>query len=119
MEFKIITDWTVEDLTRSWIAGEMRTNPEYQRGAKWSLSQRQALIDSVFRLYPVPPIFLQEITTHGLKGASSVYEIVDGQQRIVSLTNFLKGSFETLKADDQKLRLPNSLRTGHAPWGGA
>ena len=92
MEFKIITDWTVEDLTRSWIAGEMRSNPEYQRGAKWSLPQRQSLIDSVFRLYPVPPMFLQEITKRGLKGDSSVYEIVDGQQRIVSLSNFVKDS---------------------------
>lgn len=118
MEFKIITDWTVEDLTRSWIAGEMRSNPEYQRGAKWSLPQRQSLIDSVFRLYPVPPMFLQEITKRGLKGDSSVYEIVDGQPRIVSLSNFVKGFFETLDANDPKLRLPNSLRTGLALWGG-
>jgi hypothetical protein len=118
MEFRIVTDWTVEDLTGSWIAGEMRTNPEYQRGATWKLPQRQSLIDSVFRMYPIPPIFLQEITTRGLKGDASVYEIVDGQQRIVSLSSFFKGSFETLKADDQKLRLPNSLRTGLAPWGG-
>lgn len=118
MEFKIITDWTFEDLTRSWIAGEMRSNPEYQRGAKWSLPQRQSLIDSVFRLCPIPPIFLQEITKRGLKGDSSVYEIVDGQQRIVSLSNFVRGFFETLDANDQKLRLPNSLRTGPAPWGG-
>jgi hypothetical protein len=77
MEFQIRTDWTVADRTRSWIAGEMRTNPEYRRGATWSLPQRQALIDSVFRKYPIPPIFLQEITTLGLRGNSSVYEIVD------------------------------------------
>jgi hypothetical protein len=118
MKFEIKTDWTVEDLTSSWIAGEMRRNPEYQRGATWKEPQKQSLIDSIFRAYPIPPIFLQEITAQGLKGPSSVYEIVDGQQRILSLSEFLKDSFETLLATDRKLRLPNSLRSGSAPWGG-
>jgi uncharacterized protein with ParB-like and HNH nuclease domain len=86
MKFEIKSDWTGEDLTRSWIAGEMRRNPEYQRGAIWKEPQKQSLIDSIFREYPIPPIFLQEITTQGLKGPSSVYEIVDGQQRVLSLS---------------------------------
>src|SRR5689334_10634051 len=110
MKFEIITTWTVENLTKSWMAGEMRRNPEYQRGARWSPPQKQSLIDSVFRDYPIPPIFLQEITTIGLKGPSSVYEIVDGQQRILALSEFAGDAFETLDAKDRKLRLPNSLR---------
>ena len=76
-------------------------------------SHRGTLIDSIFRAYPVPPIFLQEITTNGLKGPSSVYEIVDGQQRILSLSEFLQDSFETLDAEDKRLRLPNSLRSAN------
>jgi hypothetical protein len=51
----------------------MRSNPENQRGAKLSLPQRQSRIDSVFRLYPGPPMFLRETTTRGLKGDPSVY----------------------------------------------
>ncbi len=84
MNFEIKTNWTVGDLTKSWIAGEMRRNPEYQRGATWKLYRKQSLIDSIFRAYLLPPIFLQEITTNGLKGPSSVYEIVDGQQNSVA-----------------------------------
>jgi hypothetical protein len=118
VKFETTTTWTVEDLTTSWIAGEMRLNPEYQRGARWNSAQKQSLIDSVFRAYPIPPIFLQEITTRGLKGPSSVYEIVDGQQRILSVSEFVRDSFETLEAKDRKLRLPNSLRSAPAPWGG-
>lgn len=32
----------------------MRVNDEYQRGAAWSLEQKQSLIDSLFRGYPLP-----------------------------------------------------------------
>lgn len=47
-----------------------------------------------------------------------MYEIVDGQQRILSLSEFLLDSFDTLDAKDKRLRLPNSLRSTNAPWGG-
>jgi len=37
MEFKIVTDWTVE-LIRSWTAGEMRSNPEFLKGSVETLA---------------------------------------------------------------------------------
>lgn len=109
----------VRDIVQGWESGSLVRNPEYQRGEAWRLPQKQALIDSIFRQYPIPPIFLEEKRHEGLfGGASEKHEIIDGQQRILSLAGFVKGEFELLKSDDTKLRLPKSLRGREAPWGG-
>jgi hypothetical protein len=95
----------------------LKINEEYQRGAEWEPRQMQALLDSLFRNYPIPPLFLNEIKAAGLGGLTAVrYEIVDGQQRIRSLAEYFKGNFQLLDPRDKKLRLPNSLRQLDAPW---
>ena len=47
----------------AWEAAQLRRNPEYQRGAAWTPSQKQALIDSAFREYPLPPLFLEKLVS--------------------------------------------------------
>jgi len=106
-------------LVSGWTSGSIVRNAEYQRGEAWGLPQKQALIDSVFRDYPIPPLFLHERSAEGLRGATSKkFEIIDGQQRILAAASYLADEFELLKVDDPKLRLPASLRTLPADWGG-
>jgi hypothetical protein len=110
--------FSTEDLVASWKDGSLKINEEYQRGASWTQAQMQGLIDSIFRQYPIPPIFLHQIRAKGLGGLESTrYEIVDGQQRIRALADFHSDKFPLLEASDKKLRLPNSLRRLSAPWG--
>ena len=48
---------------------EMLTvNAEYQRGAVWGEAQQKKLVDSIFRGYPLPLIYLhhKKISTSGL-----------------------------------------------------
>lgn len=107
------------DLVRAWEAGSLSRNPEYQRGAAWSMPQKQALIDSLFRKYPIPAIFLERKQDVGLFGSQAEhYEIIDGQQRILAMTAFYRDEFELLRPDDDKLRLPHSLRAINTPWSG-
>ncbi len=78
----------------------------------------QGLVDSIFRTYPIPPLFLHEIKSKGLGGRESVrFEIVDGQQRIRALQEYFGGKFALLGATDKRLRLPNSLRSQPCGWG--
>lgn len=106
-------------LVKTWQAGSLSRNEEYQRGAAWSLPQMQGLVDSIFRRYPIPPLFLHEKQDEGLGGETvKRYEIVDGQQRILALTHYLADKFPLLEPMDRKLRLPNRLRSFAAPWGG-
>ena len=85
----------VADVVDQFDRGLVVPNPEYQRGATWDLSQKKSFIDSLFRRYPLPPIFLHERKSRGLRGDdSSKFEIVDGQQRIRSLVEFRQNRFE-------------------------
>lgn len=112
------TKYAVHELVDAYNASPLVRNPEYQQGAAWSRQQKQALIDSIFRLYPLPPLFLEVQQRAGLGGkAAERYEIIDGQQRILSLVEYFKDDFALLEAADPKLRLPLSLRNAPTPWG--
>lgn len=92
-------------------------NMEYQRGAAWKSDQKATFVDSVFRRYPVPAIFLHEISDRGLRGDTTRrWEIVDGQQRLIALRDFARNKFHTLTVEE--LRIPGSLRKEPAPWAG-
>src|SRR5262249_18529380 len=104
-------------LARWWRDGVFLRNDEYQRGESWSLTQRQALVDSVFRRYPIPPLFIQEVVTEGPRGSSRSYYIIDGQQRLLALSDFVSDKWPLLSPRDHKrLKLPRSLREQPAPW---
>lgn len=60
--------------------------PQFQRGAVWSVSKRQRLVDSVLRNWHVPPIHLVETKLGKL-------EVLDGQQRLRSIHDFVNDRF--------------------------
>src|SRR2546425_11112494 len=93
--------FTTEELVEAWKDSSLKVNDEYQRGASWTQPQMQGLIDSIFRQYPIPPIFLHEIRSKGLGGTKTIrYEIVDGQQRIRALADFHSDKFSLLDPSD-------------------
>lgn len=63
--------------------------PQYQRGAVWSESQKQLLIDSILRGYDIPKIYLRVLED----GDPYEHEIVDGQQRLRAIWEFLDNEF--------------------------
>ena len=63
--------------------------PAYQRGSVWSLERKQLLIDSLLRGYDIPKIYLRILPTGGAFEA----EVVDGQQRLRSIWEFLENSY--------------------------
>lgn len=66
------------------VDGELDLNPPYQRGAVWSLEQKQNLWKSMLMGLPVGSIFLNLRSNH------SQYFVVDGQQRIRAILDFFK-----------------------------
>lgn len=61
-------------------------NPEYQRRKRWDNIRKSRLIESLIMNVPIPPIFLYEINY-------SIYEVMDGQQRLTAIYEFYKGRF--------------------------
>ncbi len=60
--------------------------PEYQRRLRWSSIQKSRLIESMLLNVPIPPIFLYETS-------EARYEVMDGQQRLNAIKEYLEGSF--------------------------
>ena len=63
--------------------------PNVQRDLVWVLSQKQLLIDSLFRDYDIPKIYFRDVTRDG----KQMYEIIDGQQRLFAIFDFLDDKF--------------------------
>ncbi len=77
---------------------EFVTRPPYQRKSVWSRAKRQNLLDSLFRRFYVPRIVLREVR---LSDNETRLEVIDGQQRITAVQEFLRGD----------MTLPRSLKT--------
>lgn len=112
--------FSVEKLVQAFNAGSLLRNAEYQRGEAWSEVQKAAFIDSIFRDYPVPALFLHVVESVGLEDApTKKFEIVDGQQRLTALRDYRGGKFKLLEIGDKsKLRIPRSIQANSAPWAG-
>lgn len=74
----------------SWFSeNRLFVNRRYQRKLVWTLNEKQKLVESVLRKYPVPAILLAERD-------AGTYEIIDGLQRLYTLMSFIETAFPTL-----------------------
>jgi hypothetical protein len=74
----------IKDLIK---AGEdVNLRPEYQRRLRWTTQQKSLLIESLLLNVPVPPVFFYE-------NDLARYEVMDGQQRLSSIKEFLNNEF--------------------------
>jgi hypothetical protein len=64
----------------------LNLRPEYQRRLRWDTTQKSRLIESLLLNIPVPPVFLYE-------SAGARYEVLDGQQRLNAVREFIAGDF--------------------------
>lgn len=73
----------------------LRVNPEYQRGTKWSLPQKQSLIDSLLRGYDIPLFYVHLLDdTNKYTGmVESTVWLVDGQQRLAAITDYIHNDY--------------------------
>jgi hypothetical protein len=64
--------------------------PPFQRNPVWVTRQKSFLIDSILSGFPIPELYMQEVvSTEGF----SKHILVDGQQRIRAVLEFLEGQF--------------------------
>jgi hypothetical protein len=67
-------------------------SPEFQRRNVWTRAAKSYLIDTVVRGKPMPKILI----TQELVNSRSVRTVVDGQQRIRAILEFINGDFSIL-----------------------
>lgn len=81
----------LRELVRAFQDGRLVV-PSYQRGRVWTREQKQAWVGYVLSQAPLPAIFIREVNTaDGFRD-----ELVDGQQRLTSIIEWLDGDFEAI-----------------------
>lgn len=75
---------------------ELEVKPPFQRNPVWVNRQKSYLIDTILNKYPIPEIYMQETVDENGKAK---YIIVDGQQRIRSVLDFISGLFSIDETD--------------------
>lgn len=112
--------YTVQALLELRANNMLAVNPEYQRGAVWTASQKKKLIDSVLRGYPIPLFYLHHIKKQVAGHLREDFEVIDGQQRMNALHEFKEGAFRLFDpvGDEAEARFPAFVRDEPCPWGG-
>lgn len=68
-------------------AGEIDLQPDFQRQEVWPISKQRKLIDTILREWSMPPI-------HLIDSGGSTLEVLDGQQRLAAIRDFVHGRFK-------------------------
>src|SRR6266436_1642777 len=73
--------------------------PDYQRdSSEWDLAKKSLFVDSLINNMTIPPLILYPETNAetGLEKS----EVVDGQQRLATIRDFVKGAFALATEED-------------------
>lgn len=87
------TTWT-PDIAHKMM-DKIDPRPQYQRGSVWTRKQKQLLLDSIFRGMDIPKLYLRNVD-----GGPYTFEVVDGQQRLLTIWEFFDGEYALAKDDE-------------------
>lgn len=81
---------TTQQIT--WFLDLYRNNqldldPPYQRKSVWSAKDKKFFLDTIFRNYPAPPIFIHRTVDDN---GYTKYHVVDGKQRLETILTFFE-----------------------------
>lgn len=83
--------WSIRKLTdaqrRHPEAGEHLELPRFQRAIVWKKAQREALIESIYRGFPIGALLLYRLPAES-SDAAQVYQLVDGLQRTTAIISY-------------------------------
>jgi len=91
----------------SWLRdlyrdGSLEIKPPFQRKPVWTAKQRCSLIETILLTFPVPEIYIHaSVDPHG----TSKYAVVDGQQRVRTVLQFLGGETDPDQVEFNGFRL--------------
>jgi Protein of unknown function DUF262 len=68
--------------------------PPFQRNPVWLPKHKAFLIDTILRGLPVPEVYLEKATD---EAGETIFQVVDGQQRLRTLLEFPRGNVELME----------------------
>jgi len=94
-----------------YLEGSLEIRPPYQRRPVWALRQKSNLIESILMGLPIPEIYVHTFTSETGK---TTYAVVDGQQRVRTILQFIGLDKDEGEQDENKFSL--SDLTPDSPW---
>ena len=82
-------EWTIRELMFLIDENKINLRPPYQRNFIWPTKDQKFLIESIKKGYPLPNFFI-------LDNGNGNYEMLDGQQRAVTIHKFINNEFADL-----------------------
>ena len=79
---------SIQSLYRSYRDGSLIVNRQYQRKLVWTIAEKQKLIDSILKDYPLP-LFLLAEKSSSEPGKPSRLEVIDGMQRLNAIFSYI------------------------------
>lgn len=92
--------FSVNDLFTWWTKGELELSPYFQRRKVWSPQARSFLIDTILCGFPVPAIQIRQKID--VDKQTTVREVVDGQQRLTAVFDFLNAEMRILPSQSEE-----------------
>ncbi len=94
--------YTANDLISFRETGSLELTARFQRREVWKTPAKSFFIDTLLRGYPVPPIYVR--ITQSDDHSRTVREVIDGQQRLRALLDFVDGKYALTNAVDEAWR---------------
>lgn len=91
--------YSIADFLEWQRNGLLELSPDFQRRAVWSEKAKSYLIDTIVRGRPIPKILISQ----RLDGSRTVRVVVDGQQRLRAIVEFINGDYAISKAHNKEL----------------
>ena len=104
--------YSVADFLEWHNTSLLELSPDFQRRSVWSQNAKSYLIDTIIRGKPMPKILISQ----KFSGSRTIRIVVDGQQRLRSIFEFIEGDFKISRAHSSEFagysydRLPESVR---------
>ncbi|MDF0514294.1 DUF262 domain-containing protein [Agromyces sp. H3Y2-19a] len=76
----------LQSLYARYVDGSLDLQPAFQRGLVWSREKKARLVDTILRGWRIPPV-------HLIVQSDERLSVLDGQQRLQSLFDFIDGGF--------------------------
>lgn len=104
--------YSISDFQEWYQDGKLELSPKFQRRSVWSSSAKAFLADTILRGKPFPKIILMQ----EFKDGRTIRVVVDGQQRLRSIFDFLSDGIKISRAHNKEFagrvfsQLPDDIR---------
>lgn len=107
-------NYSVNDF-REWNErDQLVLTPKFQRRGVWSPKAKSYLLDTIIRGRPMPKLFIRQQTNPKIN--TTIREVVDGQQRLRAVLDFLADGFKVAKVHNEDVggvfysKLPDTVQ---------